>query len=211
MLQGVARKEDRESSWEYSGGSNVITWGFPGGSETKDSACNVGDLGSIPGLGRSPGEGSGNPLHYSCWRIPWTEEPGGLQSVGSQRVGHDWVTFTFNVITRSLPPGRESLCEEEVRAHQRHPDNIMWVSEPVLEVLGVAMTFHLYEAITIHLFFSIFFPQPVWIGVLSFANEIILWESDELATLSLETNTCGQNFVYNFRGTFDPLKSGPRL
>ena len=83
------RKEDRESSWDYSGGSNVITWGFPGGSATKDSACNVGDPGSIPGLERSPGEGSGNPLHYSCWRIPWTEEPGGLQSVGSQRVGHN--------------------------------------------------------------------------------------------------------------------------
>ena len=40
--------------------------GFPGGSDGKESACNVGDLGSIPGLGRSPGEGIGNPLQYSC-------------------------------------------------------------------------------------------------------------------------------------------------
>ena len=40
--------------------------GFPGGSDGKESACNAGDLGSIPGLGRSPGEGNGNPLHYSC-------------------------------------------------------------------------------------------------------------------------------------------------
>ena len=40
--------------------------GFPGGSEGKVSACNVGDLGSVPGLGRSPGEGNGNPLLYSC-------------------------------------------------------------------------------------------------------------------------------------------------
>ena len=40
--------------------------GFPGGSEVKASACNAGDLGSIPGLGRSPGEGNGNPLQYSC-------------------------------------------------------------------------------------------------------------------------------------------------
>ena len=39
---------------------------FPGGSDSKASACNVGDLGSIPGLGRSPGEGNGNPLQYSC-------------------------------------------------------------------------------------------------------------------------------------------------
>ena len=40
--------------------------GFPGGSDSKASACNVGDPGSIPGLGRSPGEGNGNPLQYSC-------------------------------------------------------------------------------------------------------------------------------------------------
>ena len=40
-------------------------WGFPGGSEGKDSACNAGNPGSIPGLGRSPGEGNGNPLQYS--------------------------------------------------------------------------------------------------------------------------------------------------
>ena len=62
---------------------------FPGGSEDKVSACNAGDLGSIPGLGKSPGEGNGNPLQYSCLENPMTEEPGGLQSTGSQRVGHD--------------------------------------------------------------------------------------------------------------------------
>ena len=44
----------------------VTTRGFPGGSEGKESACNVGDLGSIPGSGRSPGEGNGNPLQYCC-------------------------------------------------------------------------------------------------------------------------------------------------
>ena len=52
----------------------------------------TGDIGSIPGLGRSPGEGNGNPLQYSCWEIPWTEEPGRLQFMGSQRVGHDLAT-----------------------------------------------------------------------------------------------------------------------
>ena len=40
--------------------------GFPGGSGSKESACNAGDLGSIPGTGRCPGEGTGNPLLYSC-------------------------------------------------------------------------------------------------------------------------------------------------
>ena len=47
------------------------------------------DAGSIPGSGRSPGGGNGNPLQYYCLEIPWMEEPGGLQSIGSQRVGHD--------------------------------------------------------------------------------------------------------------------------
>ena len=142
--------------------------GFPCGSTGKESTCHVGDLGSIPGLGRSPGEGSGYPLryaglensmdcivhgitksqtrlskfhftslHFICkswvslvtqlvkntpamqetpvqflgwedplekgtathssiltWRIPWREETDRLQSMGLQRVGHVWVTFT---------------------------------------------------------------------------------------------------------------------
>ena len=48
----------------------VLSLGFPGGSDSKDSACNVGDTGSIPGLGRSPGGGHGNPLQYSCLENP---------------------------------------------------------------------------------------------------------------------------------------------
>ena len=51
---------------------------FPGGSDGKAFACNAGDLGSIPGLGRSPGEGNGSPLQYSCLENAWTEEPGRL-------------------------------------------------------------------------------------------------------------------------------------
>ena len=121
-----------------------IYWDFPSGSDGKASTYNAGDPGSIPGSGRSPGEGNGNPLQYSClenpmdggtflhilwaslvaqtvknlpvmqetqvqsrdreapmekgmathssilpWRIPWTEEPGGLQSMKLQRVTHN--------------------------------------------------------------------------------------------------------------------------
>ena len=47
--------------------------GFPSGSDSQESACNVGDLGSIPGLGRSTGEGHGNPLQYSCLENPHGE------------------------------------------------------------------------------------------------------------------------------------------
>ena len=66
--------------------------GLPGCSAGKESACSEGDLGSIPGLGRSLEEGMANHFSILAWRIPWTEEPGGLQSVGSQRVGHGRVT-----------------------------------------------------------------------------------------------------------------------
>ena len=73
---------------------------FPGGSYDKASVYDEGDPGLIPGLGRSLGEGNGNPLQYYClenpmdsstiaWKIPWTEELGRLQSMGSQRVRHD--------------------------------------------------------------------------------------------------------------------------
>ena len=51
----------------------------------KNLPVSAGDAGSIPGSGRSPGEGTGNPLQYSCLEIPWTEESGGLQSMGSQK------------------------------------------------------------------------------------------------------------------------------
>ena len=61
---------------------------FPGGPVVKNppaSAGDIGDMGSIPGLGRSPGEGNGNPLLYFCLGKEWTEEPGGLQFIGSKR------------------------------------------------------------------------------------------------------------------------------
>ena len=51
----------------------------------KNPPANVGDVGSIPGSGRSPGGGNGNSLQYSYWEIPWTAESGGLQSMGSQK------------------------------------------------------------------------------------------------------------------------------
>ena len=87
--------------------------GFPGGSDDKESACSIGNQGSIPGLGRSPGEGDGYPLQYSCmensmdreaWQAiihgvardrhnlatkPQPAEPDGLQSIESQRLRHD--------------------------------------------------------------------------------------------------------------------------
>ena len=60
--------------------------GFPGGSDSKESTCNAGDLGSIPGLAGPVEEGMATHSSILAWRILWTEEPGWLQAMGSQRV-----------------------------------------------------------------------------------------------------------------------------
>ena len=72
--------------------------GFPGGSESKASACSAGDPGSIPGLGRSPGEGNGTPLQYACLENPmdggawWAA----VHGVAKSRTGLSDFTFTFH-------------------------------------------------------------------------------------------------------------------
>ena len=63
--------------------------GFPGGAVVENLPASAGDardVGSIPGSGRSHGEGHGSAVQYTAWKISWIEEPGGLQSIGSQRV-----------------------------------------------------------------------------------------------------------------------------
>ena len=59
--------------------------GFPCVSDGKESACSAGDLGLIPGLGRSPEKGMATHSSILAWEIPWTEDSGGLQSMGSQK------------------------------------------------------------------------------------------------------------------------------
>ena len=63
--------------------------GFPCGAAGKESACNAGDLGSIPGSERSLEEEMATHSSILAWEIPWTEEPSRLQSMGLQRVRHD--------------------------------------------------------------------------------------------------------------------------
>ena len=63
--------------------------GFPGGSDGKESAYSAGDLGLIPGLGMTWRRVWQPTPVFLLGESPWTEEPGGLQSMGSQRVGHD--------------------------------------------------------------------------------------------------------------------------
>ena len=80
ILEWVAMSSSRRSSWPRDWICNscvscisrqlLYHWGFPRGSEVKASACNSGDLSSIPGWGRSPGKGNGTPLQYSCLENP---------------------------------------------------------------------------------------------------------------------------------------------
>ena len=74
--------------------------GFPGGSEVKASACNAGDLGSIPGSGRYPGEGTGNPLQYSCLENLMDGEAwwATVHGVAKSWTGLSNFTFTFMMI-----------------------------------------------------------------------------------------------------------------
>ena len=74
----------------------TLSTGLPRWLSGKESTSNMGDTSSIPQLGRSPEEGSGNYSTILAWKIPWTEEPGRLQSMRSQRVRHDFVAKTTN-------------------------------------------------------------------------------------------------------------------
>ena len=147
--------------------------GFPGISVGKESACNAGDAGWIPGSGRSPGEGKERyPLQYSwaflvaqmvvknlpamqetwvqslgwddplekgmathssilAWRIPWTEEPGRLQSMGLQRVRHDWATF---ILSKSIPSLRDT--QKFWRNTHREPATNVSCVKPAILVQG---------------------------------------------------------------------------
>ena len=64
---------------------------FPGGASGEEPACQLQEIQTvlIPGSGRSPREGHGNPVQYSCLENPRNKEPSGPESIGSQRVGHD--------------------------------------------------------------------------------------------------------------------------
>ena len=81
--------------WLELGGLYINLERLPWWLSGKESTCkagDAGDMGLIPGSGRSPGKGNGTYSSILAWRIPWTEEPGGLLSIGLKRVGHVEVT-----------------------------------------------------------------------------------------------------------------------
>ena len=90
---------------------------FPSGSVAKNPPANEEDSGLIPGSGRTFGVGNGNPLQYSCWEIPWREDPGELQSMGSQGVGHDLATKQQQVLmVRRRCISSEHMTEMQIKS-----------------------------------------------------------------------------------------------
>ena len=101
----------------------LYSTGFPGGLVEKSQPANARDTGSIPDPGRSPGEGNGNPLQYSCLGIPWTEEPGGLQSMGMKKSrSREWLNENKCMAQGALPGALQwPTREREVCAHRTDP------------------------------------------------------------------------------------------
>ena len=87
----------------------------------KNLLANAGDIGSIPGSEKSPGEGNGNPLQYSCWKIPRTEEPGRLQSLG--RIRHDLGTKQQTMESTCLTGGLAGSTHRYRRLSEEHSWN----------------------------------------------------------------------------------------
>ena len=100
------------------------TLGFPGGSEGKESACNAGNLGSIPELGRSPGGGHGNPFQYSCLENPHGQRslagyiPWGCKELDTTAIKH---STAYKPIPELFPGefhGQRSLMDYNPRVHK---------------------------------------------------------------------------------------------
>ena len=99
QAQGKEKRHTKRSqNWAAGLAPLLIFWigphasSFPGGSEGKASACNAGDLDSIPVWGRSPGKGNATHPIILAWKTTWMQKPCGLQSVESERVKHNWAT-----------------------------------------------------------------------------------------------------------------------
>ena len=109
------------------------TMGFPGGWEGKEFGWNVGDLGSIPGLGRSPGEGNGNPLQYSGLENSMDRRALEGYSPWGCRVGHDGMTFTHTLrgLCWGLNKRRYEKHPAQCLAQSRYPAYIICYREAV--------------------------------------------------------------------------------
>ena len=89
MGETICKRHDQQKMNLQNLQTTHVAWSFPGGSDSKASVCNAGDLGSILGLGRSSGEGNGNPLQYSYLENPMDRGASWATDHGIARVRHD--------------------------------------------------------------------------------------------------------------------------
>ena len=103
--------------------------GLPAWLSGKEIACKAGDAGSVPGSGKSPGKGNGNPLLPG--EIPRTEEPGGLQFMVLQRVGDEWVTSgsSNRILDRNFFLSKESFIFPKQKQTHRHRNKLRVTKE----------------------------------------------------------------------------------
>ena len=149
-------------------------WGFPGSSDGKEVTCSAGDPSSIPESGRSPGEENDTHTSILAWRIPWTEEPDGLQSTGQWSTGHDWVTdtHTSGPVVKTLPVMQETQwplgLEDPMEKGMATQSSILgwripWKEEPGgLQFMGSQRIRHDWATST--------FPHSDCLGPLSFLS-----------------------------------------
>ena len=104
----------------------------------KESACNAGNSGSIPVSGRSPGEGNGSSLQYLAWRSPWTKEPGGLQSMGSQESD---MTYRLNHQGINVQICKDNILRKDCFFHLKRRFSTFSVENPGLVFYQKAVLF----------------------------------------------------------------------
>ena len=141
---------------------------FPDGSPGKESTCNAGNKGDmelIPGLGRSPGGGKCQPTPvFLPGKIPWTEEPCGLQSKGSQRAVHDWASKHTHTYTIFISPQYNSDSEFE-----NHQNNLNYSNWPKLN-------YHIIKAYSILNFMPSPSSLPIESGSVKSLSCVRLWD-----------------------------------
>ena len=121
-VHGITKTQTRLSDWhfftfEY---THTHTQSFPGGSDGKESAHSAGDPGLIPESGRPPEKEMATHSSILAWRIPGTEEPNGLLSMGLHRVGHDWSDLAATAAGYSPWGHKESETTERLHFHFSH-------------------------------------------------------------------------------------------
>ena len=129
VLWGRTESDTTEVTWQ-------LSMDFPGGSDSKESACNVGDVGSIPGLGRSPGGGHGNPLQYPCLENPHGQRslaawgPWGCKELGRTKRLSTPQHMVLKQVMNACQPWLQLLRTLSSEKHN-HNGECQWTRDPL--------------------------------------------------------------------------------